>query len=196
MDLISTIGGATGSFLYTADRVPARSDDRGVRPRVRTFLGRTALRRRRNCVLDRLRARALRLDRPARDALEDLGHSARRLCQVRGRRQRGERARQGGARPDDAAGARRSASRTRAWRDGRRWSRPDRSPISSSPSRSSPASTTSTDARSSNRASRSIEPGSAAERAGFLPDDLIVSINGSKIDSFADMQRCGERPGR
>ena len=35
----------------------------------------------------------------------------------------------------------------------------------------------------------SIEPGSAAERAGFLPDDLILSIDGSKIDSFADTQR-------
>jgi membrane-associated protease RseP (regulator of RpoE activity) len=35
----------------------------------------------------------------------------------------------------------------------------------------------------------SIQPGSAAERAGLLPNDVIVSINGRTIESFADMQR-------
>jgi regulator of sigma E protease len=35
----------------------------------------------------------------------------------------------------------------------------------------------------------SIQPDSAAERAGFKPNDVILSINGSKIESFADMQR-------
>lgn len=34
-----------------------------------------------------------------------------------------------------------------------------------------------------------INPGSAAEAAGFVPGDLVVSINGSPIGSFADMQR-------
>ncbi len=34
-----------------------------------------------------------------------------------------------------------------------------------------------------------IQPASAAERAGFQPGDVIVSINGSPIESFADMQR-------
>jgi regulator of sigma E protease len=34
-----------------------------------------------------------------------------------------------------------------------------------------------------------IQPGSAAERAGFQPGDVIVSINGSPIESFGDMQR-------
>jgi len=34
-----------------------------------------------------------------------------------------------------------------------------------------------------------INPGSAAERAGFLPGDLIVSIDGETIESFSDMQR-------
>jgi regulator of sigma E protease len=34
-----------------------------------------------------------------------------------------------------------------------------------------------------------VQPGSAAARAGFLPDDVIVSIDGSRIDTFADMQR-------
>ncbi|HEX2556596.1 MAG TPA: RIP metalloprotease RseP [Microvirga sp.] len=34
-----------------------------------------------------------------------------------------------------------------------------------------------------------IQPGSAAERAGFQPGDVIVSINGTPIESFADMQR-------
>lgn len=34
-----------------------------------------------------------------------------------------------------------------------------------------------------------IQPGSAAERAGFQPGDVIVSIDGSPIESFADMQR-------
>jgi regulator of sigma E protease len=34
-----------------------------------------------------------------------------------------------------------------------------------------------------------IAPDSAAAQAGFKPGDLILSIDGSKIDSFADMQR-------
>jgi len=34
-----------------------------------------------------------------------------------------------------------------------------------------------------------VQAGSAAERAGFQQNDVIVSINGSKIDSFAEMQR-------
>ncbi|VTZ49775.1 putative enzyme [Methylocella tundrae] len=34
-----------------------------------------------------------------------------------------------------------------------------------------------------------VTAGSAAEAAGFLPGDLIVSIDGKKIESFEDMQR-------
>src|SRR5919205_1322123 len=34
-----------------------------------------------------------------------------------------------------------------------------------------------------------IQPGSAAERAGFQPGDLVLSINGRSIASFTDMQR-------
>jgi regulator of sigma E protease len=34
-----------------------------------------------------------------------------------------------------------------------------------------------------------VQPASAAERAGFQPDDLILAINGRPIDSFSDMQR-------
>jgi len=34
-----------------------------------------------------------------------------------------------------------------------------------------------------------VQPGSAAQKAGFVPGDLVVFINGNKIDSFADMQR-------
>jgi regulator of sigma E protease len=34
-----------------------------------------------------------------------------------------------------------------------------------------------------------ISPGSAAERAGFQPGDLILSIDGAPIESFSDMQR-------
>jgi regulator of sigma E protease len=33
-----------------------------------------------------------------------------------------------------------------------------------------------------------VQPGSAAERAGFQPQDRIVSIDGRRIDTFADMQ--------
>ena len=35
----------------------------------------------------------------------------------------------------------------------------------------------------------SVAAGSAAEMAGFQPGDLIVSIDGTKVDSFEDMQR-------
>jgi regulator of sigma E protease len=34
-----------------------------------------------------------------------------------------------------------------------------------------------------------VQPGSAAQAAGFQPGDLVTSINGEPIDSFADMQR-------
>src|SRR5215210_6379965 len=34
-----------------------------------------------------------------------------------------------------------------------------------------------------------VQAGSAAERAGFQPGDLVVSINGRSISSFSDMQR-------
>lgn len=34
-----------------------------------------------------------------------------------------------------------------------------------------------------------VNPGSAAERAGFLPGDKVISINGQKIESFSEMQR-------
>lgn len=35
----------------------------------------------------------------------------------------------------------------------------------------------------------SVVPGSAAERAGFMPGDRVVSIDGAAIASFTDMQR-------
>jgi regulator of sigma E protease len=34
-----------------------------------------------------------------------------------------------------------------------------------------------------------INPGSAAEIAGFRPGDLVLEIDGAKVDSFSDMQR-------
>jgi regulator of sigma E protease len=34
-----------------------------------------------------------------------------------------------------------------------------------------------------------INPGSAAEKAGFLPGDLVVSIDGAAIETFGEMQR-------
>jgi regulator of sigma E protease len=34
-----------------------------------------------------------------------------------------------------------------------------------------------------------VQPGSAAQSAGFMPGDLVIGINGNKIDSFAEMQR-------
>jgi regulator of sigma E protease len=34
-----------------------------------------------------------------------------------------------------------------------------------------------------------VQPGSAAQAAGFQPGDLVLAIDGSKIDSFSDMQR-------
>jgi regulator of sigma E protease len=34
-----------------------------------------------------------------------------------------------------------------------------------------------------------VTPGSAAERAGFLPGDKVVSIDGQVIESFSEMQR-------
>src|SRR4026209_2903755 len=34
-----------------------------------------------------------------------------------------------------------------------------------------------------------VQPASAAETAGFKPGDLVIAINGEKIESFSDMQR-------
>ena len=34
-----------------------------------------------------------------------------------------------------------------------------------------------------------VQDGSAAQAAGFKPGDLVLSINGSRIDNFSDMQR-------
>lgn len=34
-----------------------------------------------------------------------------------------------------------------------------------------------------------VQAGSAAQTAGFMPGDLVVAINGEKIESFSDMQR-------
>ncbi len=34
-----------------------------------------------------------------------------------------------------------------------------------------------------------VQPGSAAEVAGFKPGDVVLSINGHRIDNFTDMQR-------
>ncbi|MGH6675831.1 MAG: M50 family metallopeptidase, partial [Xanthobacteraceae bacterium] len=34
-----------------------------------------------------------------------------------------------------------------------------------------------------------VMPGSAAQAAGFVPGDIVVSIDGAKIESFEDMQR-------
>ena len=34
-----------------------------------------------------------------------------------------------------------------------------------------------------------VTPGSAAERAGFLAGDVVISIDGTEIDDFGDMQR-------
>ena len=34
-----------------------------------------------------------------------------------------------------------------------------------------------------------VQPGSAAERAGLQPQDLVVSINGRSVESFSDLQR-------
>jgi len=38
-----------------------------------------------------------------------------------------------------------------------------------------------------------VQPGSAAEAAGFQPGDVILTINGRRIDSFSDMQRIVSR---
>jgi len=41
-----------------------------------------------------------------------------------------------------------------------------------------------------------VNPGSAAESAGFKPGDLVLEIDGAKVESFSDMQRIvGSRAG-
>jgi regulator of sigma E protease len=35
----------------------------------------------------------------------------------------------------------------------------------------------------------SVQPGSAAEQAGFKPGDMVVSIGGHRVDNFTEMQR-------
>ena len=73
------------------DPVPARPVGRRVRARVRALLGRPAQRRADRGVLDRLRARAVRPQRPARHPLEVQRGPARRLCEDAGRRRRDQR---------------------------------------------------------------------------------------------------------
>src|SRR5271167_1693448 len=34
-----------------------------------------------------------------------------------------------------------------------------------------------------------VQPGSAAEQAGFMPGDLVIAINGHRVDNFTEMQR-------
>jgi regulator of sigma E protease len=34
-----------------------------------------------------------------------------------------------------------------------------------------------------------VQPGSAAEQAGFMPGDLVLAINGHRVDNFTEMQR-------
>jgi len=38
-----------------------------------------------------------------------------------------------------------------------------------------------------------VQPGSAAEAAGFMPGDLVLSIDGRQIESFSEMQRIVSR---
>jgi len=38
-----------------------------------------------------------------------------------------------------------------------------------------------------------VQPGSAAEEAGFKPGDIVLTINGRRIDSFSEMQRIVSR---
>ena len=93
MDLLNTISGATGSLLLTLLSFLAGADGRRFRPRVRPFLGRPPLRGGRKGLFDRVRTGTARVERPPRHPLEDLGDSARRLREVRRRRECGERAR-------------------------------------------------------------------------------------------------------
>ena len=89
----------------------------------------------------------------------------------------------------DAAGAsgrsvfpiRASPSAPPSWRRGR-------SPISSSPSRSSPGFNYFNGRQVLEPRIEAVQPGSAAEKAGFQPKDLILTIDGRRIETFADMQ--------
>ena len=139
--------------------------------------------------LDRFRSRTGRLQRPPRHALENLRHSARRLCEILRRRECGQRARPGGRRRDDRGRAQgqlcppagRPARRRRGGRPDREFHPGDRDfrrhfhDLSAS--------------RPPARASTRSRPDSAAAAAGFKPGDLVLSIDGEQIDSFADMQR-------
>ncbi len=76
----------------------------------------------------------LRLDRPHGHALEDFLDAARRLCEIRRRRQCRQQAGRREARNDVGGGARARAFRSSRFSSARWSSRPDRSPISFSPS--------------------------------------------------------------
>ena len=122
----------------------------------------------------RLRAGIVRPDRPARDALALGRRSARRLRQVPRRHSmppaRGPSdataAMPAGRAGRDLHGPARLRSAPPSWR-------PGRSPISSWPSSSCPASSTSRAGRSCCRASRQWWPDSAAARAGFAAGDVV-----------------------
>ena len=80
---------ATRALLSAS--LPVRAHHRGVLPRARPFSCGPLVRRRGQDLLDRLRARDLRLQRPARHALAAVLDPARRLCEIHRRRERSQR---------------------------------------------------------------------------------------------------------
>ena len=131
-----------------------------------------------------------RLERPARHALEDLGDPARRLCEVRRRHQRRQR-----AGPETSSTQMTPAERAVSF------------PHQSVAKRAAIVAAGPianfilaivifaginyfNGRQVLEPRIEAVQPGSAAERAGFQPNDLIVDRStGGAIESFADMQR-------
>ena len=188
-------------FLHRRPRLhralPRHPDGARLRARARPLPRRALQRRAGRGVLDRLRARALRLERSRRNALEVQRGAARRLRQDVRRCRCRPRCRASDIQAHDRRGARGLVpSQAPAAARGRRGGGPD-SPISSSRSWCWPALSPPSASPSRRPRSARSSPAAPPRTRGIKPGDPIVSIDGSRSTASRTCSAsCGSTPAR